>query len=115
MTPHANFAIAFAVRESVLQSLIRIRYHVGKIRHWYPINTPSIEAYLFLDMPEVHCSTANNNQIMLRQRAWGALSLSLLGQMPETRQVLLDLNISRASTDFHCCKAIKEICQSPHC
>ena len=86
MPPHANFAIAFAMKQDMLQSLIRVLYHDGQIPHQLTYSNSSINANLFLNLPQLVCDVANNNQYELDLSGWGDLTISLNSQT-ESRKI----------------------------
>lgn len=93
--PHAGFAAAVAFSQGTLQSLIRILYHAGQVPHRMTTPTPNtspVDIDLFLDLPQMVFSAANQNQIQLDIVGWGSMTVRA-GSTAETRDIRLTLRI----------------------
>ncbi len=82
MAGHANYAAAIALRQDLLQRLVRVLYHAGQIPHTMK-DTPAWGTVdLFLDQPKIICSAKNGNRLALDLTAWGSIAVPLPG-VPE--------------------------------
>jgi hypothetical protein len=78
MGKHANYALAVALKQNLLQGLVRIYYHAGKLPHSIKYNSGGLAVDLFLDIPKVVCSSKNSNYLALTLTGWGSFSYSTL-------------------------------------
>ncbi len=93
MPAHANFAAAIAIRQGTLEDLVRVLHHNNLLPHQLAIAAGVINADLFLEMPEIVCSSANGNRLVLNLRAWGPVTITLADQPPERREVLFTARV----------------------
>jgi hypothetical protein len=83
MAHHAEFAGVIAIRQDLLQNLIRVLYHANQIPHDIGWGALGLKAALFLDTPEIVCSEASgdvnqssiNSRLTINLRAWGPILL----------------------------------------
>jgi hypothetical protein len=90
MGKDANYAAAIAIRQALLQGLIRVLYHADLIPHSLKNSTGGITYDLFLDIPEIVCSSKNGKYLALDLTGWGTLSIDFTN---ETRTVLFTATI----------------------
>jgi hypothetical protein len=93
MDRHADYAAAIAIRQDLLQRLVRVLYHADQIPHTIASSMGWVTLDLFLDIPKVVCSAQNGNRLALELTAWGSLAVSLSGGAKETRSVLVTATV----------------------
>ena len=88
MDRHAGFAAAIAFRQQILGDVTRIRYHAGLINHTLSDSFAGTSATLFLDVPQLELHAADGDRFRIVIRAWGQMTVTPPGGLPESREVL---------------------------
>lgn len=93
MTTHANYAAAISIRQDLIQNLVRVMYHAGRIIHRLTGEGSGIAVNLFVDVPQIICSAQNLNRLALKIRAWGPITVAATSSVRETKTALLNATI----------------------
>jgi hypothetical protein len=84
---HAGFAASIAIRQQLLQDLIRVLYNANQLRHVINVSQPTISANLYLSVPSLICQPFNGNRLAIDLYAWGPMTITPPGGAPESRRV----------------------------
>lgn len=88
MPNHAGFAASIAIRQQLLQDLIRILHHNDILPHVFPIALPGISSSMYLEPISINCSTARPTILGVDFVARGSLRITPPGGVSATRTTL---------------------------
>jgi hypothetical protein len=83
----AGFAASVVLRQELIQTLVRVLFNAGRVNHTIIATLPQITANLFLTVPELIYSTANGDRLAIDLYAWGPMTITPPGGVPESRRV----------------------------
>lgn len=94
----AGFAASLAIRESLIQTLVRVTYNAGRLNPRINVSAPTVSADLFLSVPEVSYPPATGNRLVIELFAWGPMTITPPGGQPEPRRVKFRARVAVAQT-----------------
>lgn len=78
MALHANYGAVLVLRQSMVQEMINISYHNGKIPKRLPENSlPGMMSSFFLDIPKVEFLKNDSRFIFIDLKFWGPLTMNI--------------------------------------
>lgn len=83
----AGFAASLAIRETLIQTLVRVLYNAGRLNPRIVVSAPTVTANLFLSLPAVSYPPASGHRLAIDLFAWGPMSVTPPGGVPEARRV----------------------------
>jgi hypothetical protein len=94
----AGFAASIALREELIQSMVRVLYNAGRLDHTINVNAPTVLASLFLSLPEVSYPPNASPRLAIELYAWGPMRVTPPGGQPENRRVKFRARVLVAQT-----------------
>ena len=83
----AGFAASIALRQEMMQSLVRVLYNAGQFPHSITFGVPELQVSFFLSMPALTFQSPNGNQVAIDLYGWGPMTVTPPGSLPESRRV----------------------------
>jgi len=83
----AGFAASIAVRQELIQSLVRVLYNAGRLSRFINVTSPTVSANLFLSVPTLSYQPNINTRLTIDLFAWGPMTVTPPGGLPESRRV----------------------------
>jgi hypothetical protein len=97
MANHAGFGTSLVFAQSVLQNIMTALHRANLLPHELNQTFSSATFDLFLDVPTIVFSAANNNQVSFSLQGWGPMEISSASGM-EDRQVLFRAEVTATLT-----------------
>ena len=86
----AGFAASITIREELIQRFVRVLYNAGRISSSITFTIPTVNANLFMALPELTLTSANGGRFTIELFAWGPMTVRPpmpAGSPPEARRV----------------------------
>jgi hypothetical protein len=83
----AGFAASIAIRQELVQNLVRVLYNAGRINHFITASQPTVSTNLFLSVPSLVFQSSNGNRLAIDLFAWGPMTIAPPGNPPEAHRV----------------------------
>ncbi|MCC7127128.1 MAG: hypothetical protein IT178_19960 [Acidobacteria bacterium] len=94
----AGFAASLAIRESLIQTLVRVLYNAGRLNPRISVTAPTVSADLFQALPVLSYPPASGHRLVIDLFAWGPMTVTPPGGLPEPRRVKFRARIAVAQT-----------------
>ncbi len=94
----AGFAASLAIRETLIQTLVRVLYNAGRLNPRLAVTAPTISANLFQALPVLSYPIANGTRLVIDLFAWGPMTVTPPTAPPEARRVKFRARIAVAQT-----------------
>ena len=94
----AGFAASLGLRESLIQTLVRVLYNAGRLNPRIDVAAPTLTANLFLSLPVVSYPPATGNRLVIDLLAWGPMTVTPPGGGSEPRRVKFRARMAVAQT-----------------
>ncbi|MEO8200584.1 MAG: hypothetical protein ABI679_08705 [Gemmatimonadota bacterium] len=83
----AGFAASLAIRQELLQTLVRVLYNAGKIDHYIGVTLPTLSTNIFLGLPAMSFPAGTPGKMAIDLYGWGPLAVTPPGSPVESRKV----------------------------
>ncbi len=90
----AGFAASIALRQELVQTLVRVLYNANRLDHVIGVSVPTLSANLFLSLPTVSYPANAGGQLAIDLFAWGPMAVTPPGGGPESRRVKFRARVS---------------------
>jgi hypothetical protein len=83
----AGFAASLAIRQELVQSLVRVLYNAGRLDNTISVVAPTVSADLFVSLPVLTYPAGVSNRLAIDLYAWGPMTVTPPGNAAESRRV----------------------------